>query len=250
MIFSLFWRVFTQIVMFVSQLFLFVGNAIGQLYLLNYLLGADDLGVHFAEFGIHVIRLVIQGIDVGLNSKIFPRVTMCDFQIRQFSNIQDYTVECALPINLFSEKFFTFLWFWIVAVFFANIFSLLSWLWSIFSLNRVGYIKKYIKLVEKIQKNDLDRRHIACFADEYLGYDGIFCLRMLASNTNDVTTAQVIARLWNHYKEYHYDSEEFHKPHKSANKYDPEAASLMSQPRARRSRRSYSSQPLPSPASL
>ena len=212
-------------------------NYPGLPYLLNYLLGAEDLGVHFSTFGLHIIELVLKGHDVGLNSKLFPRVTMCDFQIRQFSNVQDYTVECSLPINLFSEKFFIFLWFWIVLVFFANIYSLLSWLWTVFSVSRVGYIKKYIKLVERMRKNELNRRHIACFADEYLRYDGIFCLRMLSSNTNDVTTAQVIAKLWNHYKTFHYDTEEFHKPHRRINEYDPEVASVASQPRERKPER-------------
>lgn len=215
-----------------------LGNAVGQLYLLNYLLGSENLGLHFAEFGIHIVKLLIRGQDIGENSLIFPRVTMCDFKIRQFSNNQDYTVECALPINLFSEKFFIFLWFWIVMVFFANIYSLLSWLWSIFSVSRVSYIKKYVKLAERVNKNDLDRRHIACFADEYLRHDGIFCLRMLSSNTNDVIAAQVIAHLWNNYKLHHSDSPEFHKPHhKSTGDYDFEdGASLLSEPISSRPR--------------
>lgn len=202
--------------------------------MLNYLLGADDLGIHFARFGWYIIQLIADGRDISQNSKIFPRVTMCDYKIRQFSNVQPYTVECALPINLFSEKFFIFLWFWIVFVFFANIYSLFSWLWCIFSVSRVSYIKKYIKLAERVQKNELDRRHISCFADEYLRHDGVFCLRMLSSNTNDVTAAQVIAALWNNYKENHYDTPEFHKPH--AQHYDVEEASLLSEPERRRSR--------------
>lgn len=178
-----------------------------------------------------VIRLLIRGQDIGANSKIFPRVTMCDFKIRQFSNVQDYTVECALPINLFSEKFFLFLWFWIVMVFFANVYSLLAWLWSIFSISRVSYIKKYVKLAEKVSRHDYDRKHVGCFADEYLRYDGIFCLRMLSSNTNDVITAQVIAHLWNNYKTYHSDSPEFHKPHKITEDFDfEEGGSLLSEP--------------------
>lgn len=153
------------------------------------------------------------GKDVGENSKIFPRVTMCDFTIRQFSNLQDYTVECSLPINLFSEKFFIFIWFWIVVVFFANIYSLLSWMWSVFTISKVNYVKKYVKLVEKVNKSDYKRKHIACFAEEYLKHDGIFYLRMLAANANDVLVAQMIACLWKHYKSHHMHTKEYHKPH-------------------------------------
>lgn len=208
-------------------------NSVGQLYLLNYLLGAEDLGVHFAAYGIHILKLVVDGLDVGENSKIFPRVTMCDFTIRQFSNLQDYTVECSLPINLFSEKFFIFLWFWIVLVFIANCFSLLSWLWCIFTVSQIKYVKKYIKLIERANKNEYDKRHIACFAEEYLRQDGVFYLRMLASNANDVLVAQVIGSLWNHYKRQHYESEEYHKPHDFDK--DPEKGMLNPERRYKKS---------------
>ena len=43
---------------------------------------------------------------------------------------------------------------------------------------------------------------------------------MLAANSNDVMVTQVIASLWNHYKTYHYNTDEYHKPHYK--KYDCE----------------------------
>lgn len=60
-------------------------------------------------------------------SERFPRVTLCDFQIRQQANIHCYTVQCVLPINLFNEKIFLIIWFWLVFVAVATFVNLLHW---------------------------------------------------------------------------------------------------------------------------
>jgi len=60
-------------------------------------------------------------------SERFPRVTHCDFQIRQQANIHRYTVQCVLPINLFNEKIFLLIWFWLVFVAVATFVNLLHW---------------------------------------------------------------------------------------------------------------------------
>ncbi len=40
-------------------------------------------------------------------SRYFPKVTLCDFQIREALHPRDshrYTVQCVLPLNLFSQQ--------------------------------------------------------------------------------------------------------------------------------------------------
>jgi hypothetical protein len=39
-----------------------------------------------------------------------------------------YTVQCVLPVNLFSEKVFVLVWFWLVFVALATVISTLVWL--------------------------------------------------------------------------------------------------------------------------
>lgn len=63
---------------------MYVANVIGQFYLLNGFLGMD-----FNSFGYNVL----EGLQESKNwreSPRFPRVTLCDFRIRQLQNIQRF----------------------------------------------------------------------------------------------------------------------------------------------------------------
>jgi len=58
----------------------------------------------------------------------FPRVTLCDVYVRQQGvNIQLHTVQCVLPINLFNEKIFLLIWYWLVLVAVATFVNILQW---------------------------------------------------------------------------------------------------------------------------
>ena len=86
----------------------------------------------------------------------------------------------------------------------VNILSLISWLWILFTTNRRGFIKKYLKVFEKYQKGE-DRDRLTAFCDKYLRQDGHFVLRMIGKNTNEVVVGEMIAALWEHFgRNYNY----------------------------------------------
>uniref|UniRef100_A0A914RI43 Innexin n=1 Tax=Parascaris equorum TaxID=6256 RepID=A0A914RI43_PAREQ len=47
--------------------------------------------------------------------------------VRQVGNIQRYSVQCVLVINMFNEKIFVLLWFWFMILTVCTIFSFLYW---------------------------------------------------------------------------------------------------------------------------
>ena len=165
-----------------------------QLYLLQYFL---DTKYDFYKYGVDVLQDII---DRGVfeESRRFPRVTLCDFEVRSLGRNLPYSVQCALPVNIFNEKLYIFVWFWLAMLSIVNIVSIIYWLWVLFATNRRHYFKKCLKVQEKYNRQD-DWLKLRGFCDYYLRYDGYFVLRMISKNTNDVVAGEIIAALWEKY---------------------------------------------------
>jgi len=73
---------------------LYLANAIGQIFLLDAFLGSD-----FHLYGVYIVDRLIRGQDWSYSER-FPRVTLCEFEIRHQSRVHQYVVQCALTINL------------------------------------------------------------------------------------------------------------------------------------------------------
>ena len=132
----------------------------------------------------------------------FPRVTMCDLKVRRLGAVHDYNVQCVLPINLFNEKIFLFVWFWLVFIGIITLFSLLMWILRFIYLpGQRHYVKRHLGFVKRL-KTDADRKRKANqFVRQYLSQDGVFVLRLLAHNTSTVTATEFVTALWDNYKD-------------------------------------------------
>jgi len=132
----------------------------------------------------------------------FPRVTMCDLKVRRLGAVHDYNVQCVLPINLFNEKIFLFVWFWLVFIGLLTLFSLLMWIFRFIYLpGQRHYVKRHLGFVKRL-KTDTDRKRKANqFVRQYLNQDGVFVLRLLAHNTSTVTATEFVTALWDNYKD-------------------------------------------------
>ncbi|CAF0883967.1 unnamed protein product [Adineta steineri] len=199
------------VLLFTFVKLLFLVNSLVQIYLLNAFLGND-----YHLFGFEVIDKFVRGLDWG-ESKRFPRVTLCDFHIREVGIIHRYTVQCVLPINLFNEKIFLILWFWILLLAAFNIGDFLSWLLRMINVeSRTSYIKRKLHMSNamtpdnertKSEENKNNDQKIKQFTREFLQEDGCFALRLLARNGQDIIVSDVIDYLFKYYCKKYIDGD-------------------------------------------
>ncbi len=183
------------VILYMTVKLLFLGNAVGQLFLLNWFLGHQ-----YSMYGVTILRAMIAD-DKWEESPIFPYVTLCDFRIRRLANVHRYTVQCVLPINLFNEKIYLYLWFWFLLVSCFTLLGFLVWLVPLASrwcrhLALMGYLSGN----EEFESHKpCDKRTLDLFLDEYLGSDGYLMMRLLDVNTNQIVVREVVGSLWKQY---------------------------------------------------
>ena len=174
---------------------MYLVNAVAQLFLLDVILGYD-----YHMFGIRVLRHFLYG-EQWEASERFPRVTLCDFRIRQNTNVHQYTVQCVLPINIFNEKIFVIVWFWFVLVCLLTAYNLMQWtLQSIHWQGQLRYVRRRLRAMDAIHG---DSNHLKRFVQDYLRRDGLFLLRLVSKNAGDLIASELLCGLWENYGPKH-----------------------------------------------
>ncbi len=117
-------------------------------------------------------------------------------------NVHRYTVQCALPVNLYNEMVFTFLWFWFVLLAACSISSFLMWTWRAFYRPRqIRYIKSHLIVMEKLRLDEVTDVKVDDFVD-WLRRDGIFIVHLVSKNTSGIIAAELTCALWECFKKH------------------------------------------------
>jgi len=201
---------------FIKLVYLF--NSIVQFFVMN-----EFLGKQFHELGIDILRYLTNtyNVESQMESVYFPKVVMCDFRIREFGHpnfSHRYTIQCVLPINLYNQQIFTFLWFWFLILFFANFWALCQWINRMMPRSRKRYINRRLNMLKYFKKLNQTtavmlktkgifgkRKSVSIeakklkriFVDEYLKFDGVFILRMISMLTSEIVGTELLHELWN-----------------------------------------------------
>ncbi|CAK5074068.1 unnamed protein product [Meloidogyne enterolobii] len=173
--------------------FLYISvNIVGQIFLLNTFLGNRS-----RWYGLHVLQDLMNGHEWE-ESGHFPRVTLCDFEVKVLGNVHRHTVQCVLMINMFNEKIFLFLWFWYFLLAAATFCSLLYWLFiSIMPSRQLNFVGKYLTGIEGYKM--VDSQSLRRFVFHFLRQDGVFLLRMVATHAGELACYELAKRLWDNF---------------------------------------------------
>ena len=174
---------------------LYLSNAIGQIFLLD-----KFLGVEFYTFGYYIMLFLLAN-SRWVPTDRFPHVTLCDFRIRQSTNVHQYTVQCVLPINIFNEKVFAVLWFWLASVAIVTLISAFRWAWQIFvSETCLGYVQNTVQGLSGAEiESKREYEILKHFANHYLARDGLFLLKLISKNAGHLVSAELLCELWSSY---------------------------------------------------
>lgn len=153
-------------------------NAWMQWYWLNALLQSPL----YTLWGPSLISDLIRGDDWQVTGH-FPRITHCDFNRRRPASVQLDTVLCVLGLNIYYEKLFIFLWFWLLFVAVVSTSNSIYWVGNLcLSTKARRVVSMYLATDPGSQSSRLSTEQFF----KLLGKDGLFVLQQMSLNLGDI----------------------------------------------------------------
>ena len=170
---------FTSTALTTSYLF-FCHIFVKILYLILTLLQIFMLNYWLRDHHYDISDNLILGSAKWKLSERFPRMTLCKFDVFVHMNDkQNHWLQCTLPMNIFIEKIYIAIWFW---------------LWFLLAMITIGIFYTLFKALPTYRYN-LIGKHVSenkKFLYELLGIDGIITLGLISSNTNDINVNAIL----------------------------------------------------------
>merc|ERR1711894_256957 len=130
-----------------------VVNALLQIISLNWIIGEGSW-----RWGFEVMVSILNG-ESWTDTWRFPMTTFCDFQRHsEMGTVKQETVQCVLGVNLYNEKIFLFVWFWLYFMLVMNIVSVFNWVSTLYAGN--NRFRWATELKDQIKSPTFRRRKI------------------------------------------------------------------------------------------
>ncbi|TMS37489.1 hypothetical protein L596_004409 [Steinernema carpocapsae] len=205
-------RFYVSFIYMISKVAFFV-NIIIQLDLLNRYLLPDELK---KGFGFNVVHRFITSNETWKENGLFPRVSLCDFEVYDGTATDPHSPMCAadqlvcrenvhLPlglVNTFESLASSESVRYILLASFT-ICNICSWLFVLFNSTSVHhFLMNHLEMSENIfDKQSIGKQHTQPETrgevyNCYLGGDGIFLLRIISQHADVVFTTELIHELW------------------------------------------------------
>lgn len=114
-------------------------------------------------------------------------------------------------INLFNEKIFLFVWFWLVFISICTILNFLYWLISsLYGVENERLICRYLRTNGDITDAPHSRKSVSKFIRSHLRSDGVLILKFVSANVGDMVATELVKQLWNHYDAKYIENSKFH----------------------------------------
>ncbi|CAI2310546.1 unnamed protein product [Caenorhabditis sp. 36 PRJEB53466] len=182
---------------------IYMTNSFLQFYSTNKFLGQND-----PYWGMRILDDIVHGTDWE-HSGNFPRIAMCDFQVRVLGNLQRYSIQCVLTLNMFNEKIFLFLYLWFLLVFFVTLCDSIFLLYNMFSKEKIiEFLQQFLDNQDEVDRKltkTFRREQQEILLSEFCLHkftpDIIIILKMINNHTGDIVCTEIVGRMWNEFLE-------------------------------------------------
>lgn len=152
------------------------------------------LGKQFFTHGYDIVTHLIKQGDWWISPN-FPLQTLCKIRAANQGGLKTFRCQCVLPINLFNEKIFSIVWFYLAFLLPLNVYGILMWIWRGLSCNRRSFIKYYLWRSGVVLNSDIKSTTDRLMFD-YIGWDGVFVLRLIEHNHSTTILSDIFVKLW------------------------------------------------------
>ncbi|KFD49456.1 hypothetical protein M513_09641 [Trichuris suis] len=150
------------------------------------------------KFGSSVFPQLLSGVE-WQESGAFPRVTLCEFAVRILGNVNRYTVQCVLMINMFNEKIFLLTWCWVAALLTLNVIHVIRWLLTLSVPHwHIGPTARLLS-VHFTCYGPPDKAIVVEFVKRLLRSDGVLLIEKVAYHAGDVVASRLAFELFSEY---------------------------------------------------